>query len=147
MKAPTAGRSNGEMTVYRLRLALLLLGLLLLAPCTLPVHADADDDLEDLLDEYEMVVRRKDERGWGEQRVVLEKIADINTKQSKRALKMLRNDAGRGDWRRTKLVLAAMARHATPKEIDEVIRWTEVGKDVFLLENMGEILCEAGHVV
>jgi len=122
---------------------LLPLGILVLAVCMPPVYADAEDDLEDLLDEYEIVVRRKDERGWGEQRVVLEKIADINTKQSKRALKMLRNDAGRGDWRRTKLVLAAMARHATPKEIDEVIRWTEVGKDVFLLENMGEILCEA----
>jgi len=122
---------------------LLIFLLALLAFPAPPARADKDDDLEDLLDHYEIVVRRKDERGWTEQEAVLRKIADLDTKQSQRALKMLRNDAGRRDWRRTKLVLAAMARHASPKEIDEVIRWTEVGKDVFLLENMGEILCEA----
>lgn len=135
-------RYHWRMAVYRLPRLLLFFALLACALSAPPVRADAEDDLEDLLDEWEIVVRRKDERGWEEQRRVLDKIADVGTKQSKHALKRLRDQSGRGDWRRTRLVLAAMARHASPREVDGLIRWVEVGKDVFLLESLGEVLAQ-----
>ena len=112
----------------------------LMALWALPGRADAEDDLKDLLDDWGIDVRRKDEPGWERQRITLEKIADLQTQQSKRALMKLREESGRGDWRRARLILAAMARHASAKEVDELVRWVEKGKDVFLLEDLGEIL-------
>ena len=98
------------------------------------------DGLDRLEQEFEVVARRRDERGFEKQHSLLIEIADVKTPQARKCLVKIRDKWARRNWRRAGLILEALVRHAGPKDVDRAIAWAEKQHDALLLERLGDAL-------
>lgn len=110
----------------------------------LPV-ARAADPLAEMLGEWAIVSRRRDEAGETEQRAVLARIAALETPESRAALRRLRDEYGSGDSAQAIRILGAEMVRADPEAVDQAIRWVEDRRDALLLDRLGEALAEVGN--
>ncbi len=109
------------------------LALFLLVGLTTAGHTD---ELDVLWRQFDDAYGRVDEEALAEQADILLRIADVDTPRARKKLLKLRKEwpddlehhQSRMKWRREAMVLAALARHGGPKEIDEVLRYTEKAK-------------------
>jgi HEAT repeat protein len=118
-------------------------GLLALAVLALAARTAAAGPLEDLVERWRSVSGRQDDAGHEVQREALEKIADLETDASRRALKSLHAEAKGGDARRTALVLAAIVRRGGPAEVDYVVKAAEASRDPALVAGLARVLAGA----
>ncbi|MFV1959914.1 MAG: HEAT repeat domain-containing protein, partial [Planctomycetota bacterium] len=102
----------------------------------------AAEDLDFLVQEYEVAVRRRDPRGFARQEAILARIADLQTPGARAALLRLRDRRAQGHGRQMALILGALTRHAGPDDLDSTIRWVEGRRDALLLELLGPALAE-----
>lgn len=105
---------------------------------------EAADDLPSLVREYESLMGLRDDQGYGAQQEVLERIADCRTPEARAALQTLLTQYGRADRRRAALLLAALVRRGSPRDIDKAITWVErESRDPLLLELLHRVLAGA----
>lgn len=116
-------------------------GLIALVLFATPAFADG---LKGLVQQYESIAGRRDERGFEEQQKYLLDIADLRTPQARKALERCLDKWGSRGWRQAGLILEALVRHAGPKDIEKAIRWVEKKqknqKDDWLFDELGNAL-------
>lgn len=122
----------------RPRLPAALIAVLLLG--TLAPLALAGDDVNALRLAYEAAARRRDDRGFEEQREILVALADRRSLAAREVLQGFRERYATGEVRRSALILGALARHATPEELDALVAWVEERHLPPLTERLAEIL-------
>ncbi|MHC5009599.1 MAG: HEAT repeat domain-containing protein [Planctomycetota bacterium] len=105
--------------------------------------AYASEELEELSSQYEVLVRRRDDRGYQEQHEVLTRIADRQSPAAQRALRRLLARHGDADYRRAGLILEALVRCGSPADADMAIAWVEERHDPLLLETLDRIVAGA----
>lgn len=102
------------------------------------------EDLGGLLVEYESLIGLRDEPGYAAQQDVLERIADLRTPEARKELQQLLSKYGRADRRRAALILAALARRGSARDLDRAIAWVErESRDPLLLELLHRVLAGA----
>jgi HEAT repeat protein len=115
----------------RCSLALLLLVVIVTALGAAPAPARADEALDPLLLEWEMVCRRHDERGYAEQRDLLDRIAALRSPRAQEGLAKLLTRPQ--TMRQQELILTALFRHATTGRIEGLLRAAEQDQNEWLL--------------
>ncbi len=104
----------------------------------------ASEALPDLVRDYESLIGERTEEGYGRQQEVLQQIADLRTKEARETLRDLLRKYGRADRRRASLILEAMVRNGSGRELDRAIRWVErESRDPLLLELLHRVLAGA----
>jgi HEAT repeat protein len=92
-------------------------------------------DLHGLVREFEARMGDKSDPGYDAQQEILTAIADLRSPQARERLREMLKQYGRADRRRAALILAALVRHGTPKDVDDAIEWVErTSRDPLLME-------------
>jgi hypothetical protein len=105
--------------------------------------ADANTDLAALEIAYGAASGRADDEGYAAQRTLAEKISDLRSPDAQRALNRQLARAGAGDRRRAAILLAAIVRHGSPKDLDTVILWIETTRDPRLIDLLDRVVASA----
>ena len=120
--------------------------LALLLGCLAPaLHAD---DLDFLLQEFDVVRERVDDDGLAQQQDLLRRIADVDTPRSRKKLLALRKEWAGTNWRRQVMALDALVRRGDAGDLDEALRWVEANapkgaRPPLVLWRLGDILAGA----
>jgi HEAT repeat protein len=107
--------------------------------CALAPAAWAET-VEVLVARYRSTTGRKDDFGYESQRKALEALADLDTDESRKALREILEETQSGERRALLIVLGAVARRGGKAEVDLVIQTVAQARDPTLVSGLAHLL-------